>query len=151
MPCFDPEDVIFITNKWDSIRSQFDVEKEREELWEKIKIDLKKKWPNVKDSHIFRMNVLDVDLGADNENTSTKEFKKFKDILFANVEKANDIRIKRHFGVLQELLKNVSKGLNARLQLGKKSAKEQHAMQKNPPTKLKKLENGMQNDETNST
>lgn len=139
MPCFDPEDVIFITNKWDSIRSQFDVEKEREELWEKIKIDLKKKWPNVKDSHIFRMNVLDVDLGADNENTSTKEFKKFKDILFANVEKANDIRIKRHFGVLQELLKNVSKGLNARLQLGKKSAKEQHAMQKIHLQSLKNL------------
>lgn len=130
MPCFDPEDVIFITNKWDSIRSQFDVEKEREELWEKIKIDLKKKWPNVKDSHIFRMNFLDVNLDADNDNTSTKEFKKFQDVLFANVEKANDIRIKRHFGFLQELLKNVSKGLNARLQLGKKSAKEQHALQK---------------------
>lgn len=130
MPCFDPEDVIFITNKWDSIRSQFDVEKEREELWEKIKMDLKKKWPNVKDSHIFRMNFLDVDLDSDNENTSTKEFKKFQDVLFANVEKANDIRIKRHFGFLQELLKIVSKGLNARLTLGKKSAKEQHAMQK---------------------
>lgn len=42
--------------------------------------------------------LLKVDLGADSENTSTKEFKKFKDILFANVEKANDIRIKRHFG-----------------------------------------------------
>lgn len=139
MPCFDPEDVIFITNKWDSIRSQFDVEKEREELWEKIKIDLKKKWPNVKDSHIFRMNVLDVDLGADNENTSTKEFKKFKDILFANVEKANDIRIKRHFGFLQALLKNVSKGLNARLELGKKSAKEQHALKKIHLQSLQKL------------
>lgn len=44
------------------------------------------------------ISLLKVDLGADNENTSTKEFKKFKDILFANVEKANDIRIKRHFG-----------------------------------------------------
>lgn len=65
MPCFDPEDVIFITNKWVSIRSQFDVEKEREELWEKIKIDLKKKWPNVKDSHIFRMNFLDVSTSMD--------------------------------------------------------------------------------------
>lgn len=60
MPCFDAEDVIFITNKWDSIRSQFDVKKEREELWKTIKMDLKKKWPNVKDSHIFRMNFLDV-------------------------------------------------------------------------------------------
>lgn len=65
MPCFDPEDVIFITNKWDSIRSQFDVDKEREELWEKIKIELKKKWPNVKDSHIFRMNFLDVSTSMD--------------------------------------------------------------------------------------
>lgn len=65
MPFFDPEDVIFITNKWDSIRSQFDVDKEREELWEKIKIDLKKKWPNVKDSHIFRMNFLDVSTSMD--------------------------------------------------------------------------------------
>lgn len=43
MPCFDAEDVIFITNKWDSIRSQFDVKKEREELWKTIKMDLKKK------------------------------------------------------------------------------------------------------------
>lgn len=129
MPCFDAEDVIFITNKWDSIRSQFDVKKEREELWKTIKMDLKKKWPNVKDSHIFRMNFLDVDFDADNENTSTKEFKKFQDVLFANVEKAKDIRIRRHFGFLHELLENVSKGLNARLQLEKKTAKEQHALQ----------------------
>lgn len=39
---------------------------------------------------------------------------------------------------LQELLKNVSKGLYARLQLGKKSAKEQHALQN---THLQKLQN----------
>lgn len=60
MPCFDPEDVIFITNKWDSIRSQFNVEKEREQLWKNINMDLRKKWPHVKESHIFRMNFLDV-------------------------------------------------------------------------------------------
>lgn len=75
------------------------------------------------------MNFLDVDFDADNENTSTKEFKKFQDVLFANVEKAKDIRIRRHFGFLHELLENVSKGLNARLQLEKKTAKEQHALQ----------------------
>lgn len=44
------------------------------------------------------ISLLKVDLDADNENTSTREFKKFQDVLFANVEKANDIRIKRHFG-----------------------------------------------------
>lgn len=142
MPCFDAEDVIFITNKWDSIRSQFDVEKEREELWKKIKMDLKKKWPNVKDSHIFRMNFLDVDFDADNENTSTKEFKKFQDVLFANVEKAKDIRIRRHFGFLQELLKNVSKGLNARLQLEKKSAKKQHDLKTTNLRSLQHLKTG---------
>lgn len=37
---------------------------------------------------------LKVDLGVDNENILIKEFKKFKDIFFVNVEKVNDIRIK---------------------------------------------------------
>lgn len=62
MPCFDPEDVIFITNKWDCIRSQLDVEKEKEKVWEKTKRDIKRKWEFVKEEHIFKMNCLDVSI-----------------------------------------------------------------------------------------
>lgn len=32
----------------------------------------------------------------DKGNTSTKEFKKFRDVLLANVEKAKNIRVERH-------------------------------------------------------
>lgn len=70
MPCFDPEDVIFITNKWDCIRSQLDVEKEKEKVWEKTKRDIKRKWEFVKEEHIFRMNCLDVSI-----ETKTMHFK----------------------------------------------------------------------------
>lgn len=66
MPCFDPENVIFITNKWDSIRSQLDVEKEKEKVWENIKKDIKLKWEFVKEEHIFRMNCLDVSIETKN-------------------------------------------------------------------------------------
>lgn len=62
MPCFDPENVIFITNKWDSIRSQLDVEREKEKVWENIKKDIKRKWKYVKEEHIFRMNCIDVSM-----------------------------------------------------------------------------------------
>lgn len=60
MPCFDPKDVIFLTNKWDTIDSQYDVEKEKEELWQKINIDLKRKWAHVREENVFRMNITHV-------------------------------------------------------------------------------------------
>lgn len=47
-------------------------------------------------------------------------YSKFTDMFFFN-----DVYFQ-----FTELLKNVSKGLNARLQLGNTSAKEQHALQK---------------------
>lgn len=62
MICFDPEDVIFITNKWDSVKSQLDVEEEKELLWEKLKKDIKSKWPFVREEHIFRMNTIEVSI-----------------------------------------------------------------------------------------
>lgn len=128
MPCFDPEDVIFITNKWDCIRSQLDVEKEKEKVWEKTKRDIKRKWEFVKEEHIFRMNCLDVFLNAENENVSTKEFIKFRKVLLANVEKAKNIRFERHFRYLLDLLENVSKGLHARLHLKQMSADTQNRL-----------------------
>lgn len=62
MPCFDPQDVIFITNKWDTIDSQYDVEKEKEDLWKKINMVLKKQWSHVKEGNVFRMNITRVSI-----------------------------------------------------------------------------------------
>lgn len=62
MPCFDPKDVIFLTTKWDTIDSQYDVEKEKEELWQKIKMDLKKKWVYFREENVFQMNITHVSI-----------------------------------------------------------------------------------------
>lgn len=63
MPCFDPDDVIFITNKWDNIKIDEDVGDLDEEIsntWESIISEIKTCWPAVKQEHIFKMNLLDV-------------------------------------------------------------------------------------------
>lgn len=67
MPCFNPEDVIFITNKWDSLNINDNGEDSSDDdeettVWEKIKSTLKEKWPSLKEENIFRMNLKDVNL-----------------------------------------------------------------------------------------
>lgn len=60
MPCFDPEDVIFVTNKWDTIDTLYNVEKEKEALWQDINKDLERKWVHVREENVFRMSVTHV-------------------------------------------------------------------------------------------
>lgn len=66
MPCFDPEGVIFITNKWDTIqRSDGDSNDSSDEdnetqTWEAVKSDIKIKWPSVREDNIFRINLIHV-------------------------------------------------------------------------------------------
>lgn len=63
---FDPEDIIFITNKWDHLSMHDDSSDEDEDeyedvlIWNSFKSALRKIWPHVKEKNIFRMNILDV-------------------------------------------------------------------------------------------
>lgn len=69
MPCFSPENVVFITNKWDLVVKQIektdedscdsDDEKE-DEIWEKLKSDINQEWPLVTETHILKMILKDV-------------------------------------------------------------------------------------------
>lgn len=125
MPCFDPEGVIFITNKWDTITlkkkdSDDDSDDDDEEIktWESIKSDIERRWPAVKENNMFKMILTDV--SNRQENPSTREFKKFLKVLESNVEKAKNIRVLTHLRFTQELLTNIHKGLQARLDLGEK-------------------------------
>lgn len=133
MPCFNPENVIFITNKWDSLNTNNTDEDsndddEETKVWENIKSNVKQRWPSVREENIFKMNLKDV--SPQNDNSSTKEFKKFRTLLESSVKKAENIRVDQHIRFLQEILMNVSKGINARLELGKKSEKEQMELTK---------------------
>lgn len=59
---FDPEDIIFITNKWDHISMHDDSSDEDEDvlIWNSFKSALRNIWSHVKEKNIFRMNILDV-------------------------------------------------------------------------------------------
>lgn len=62
MPCFDPRNVIFITNKWDTLYTEDDSSDEDEETksWNTMKTDIKRRWPSVREEVIFKMNLKDV-------------------------------------------------------------------------------------------
>ena len=63
MPCFDPEDVIFVTNKWDDIKeeeSDSDEEPPADKIWREFLLNVEQEWPCVKKRNIFRMNILEV-------------------------------------------------------------------------------------------
>lgn len=70
MPCFDPEDVIFITNKWDTIYHDDDLEGEISRTWESFLSKIKQIWPSVKQENIFRMNLRDVTIYFHNSKVS---------------------------------------------------------------------------------
>lgn len=90
MPCFHPENVIFLVNKWDLVLHQTDDDdeddddddeddddedddsdidddndddfdhNEAEKIWETLKFDVHQKWPSVKDENIFRLTLKEV-------------------------------------------------------------------------------------------
>lgn len=65
MPCFDPREVIFITNKWDTITSSTDDssdEDEERKTWNTVMTNIKEQWPAVKVENIFKMNLKDVNI-----------------------------------------------------------------------------------------
>lgn len=65
MPCFDPKDVIFITNKWDTIPKEVhgssdSSEDEETKTWDNLYSTIKQQWPATKDENIFKLNLKDV-------------------------------------------------------------------------------------------
>lgn len=40
MPCFDAEDVIFLTNKWDTVKGEVSDEEEIEKTWNILQDDI---------------------------------------------------------------------------------------------------------------
>lgn len=70
MPCFDPKDVIFVTNKWDTIVNEDDnddsSDDESTKTWQELKRDIKENWSLVKEDNIFRLNLVEVILLVDN-------------------------------------------------------------------------------------
>lgn len=139
MPCFDPRNVIFITNKWDTLFSEDDSSDEDEETktWNTLKTDIKRRWPSVREELIFKMNLKDVSSGK--TNSSMTNFEEFKRVLKSMVKTAENNRLLQHSRFLQQVLTPLSKGLSARIELEKKTEEECVSMLKRHRTKLEDL------------
>lgn len=66
MPCFDPADVLFITNKWDVVfkknrndDSSDDSSDEDDEMdtWTRLKSDIRQCWRPVKEENIYKLSL----------------------------------------------------------------------------------------------
>lgn len=67
MPCFDPKNVIFITNKWDCLKKPSDGseedssdEDEETKTWNALIPMIKKRWESVEENHIFKLSLIKV-------------------------------------------------------------------------------------------
>ena len=65
MPCFDPANVLFITNKWNTLPNEKEDsdssdEDEVTQTWRTLLCNIKQLWPAVKEEHIFKMNLIEV-------------------------------------------------------------------------------------------
>lgn len=58
MVCFNPEEVIFLLNKWDAISHEDD--DQLEEFFKNAKTYLRKLWEEVEDSCIFKISAVKV-------------------------------------------------------------------------------------------
>ncbi|XP_062577860.1 uncharacterized protein LOC134239723 isoform X1 [Saccostrea cucullata] len=129
MPCFDQRSVIFITNKWDSIKKDPEDssdEDEVEKTWKKLSERIKRHWPSVRKENIFRMNLTDVY----QKETATLEFNQFRRCLEKMVMENENIRTTEHFRYLYTLLDDVCTGVRTRQELVKKSKDEQEKKRK---------------------
>lgn len=133
MPCFDPKDVIFITNKWDSLghsndESDEDSSDEHEvtETWNALQIMIRKKWPAVKEDHIFKLNLKRV--SSSKENDSKSQFKEFERVLESVVKDAEKTRVRQHLRFMQEIMIYISRGLRTRIGLDQMTEKEHIAL-----------------------
>lgn len=60
MPWFKLEDVLFVTNKWDTIRCVVSDDKKRNSTWETLQKHIKDIWPHLNNKNSFRMNLIEV-------------------------------------------------------------------------------------------
>lgn len=60
MPRFKFDDVLFVTNKWDTIRCAVSDDEKRNSTWKTLQKNLKDIWPSLNDKNIFRMNLIEV-------------------------------------------------------------------------------------------
>ncbi|CAC5416773.1 unnamed protein product [Mytilus coruscus] len=118
MPCFEPEEVIFLTNQWDIINNTKEDEDEEDQhtkTLNKIKIKLEEYWPGFCEKQLFQTSLIQV--GQSPKTYFTDEFERFQTALDETIEKNKNKRVEYYFRFIQKFAINAEMGIASRLHL----------------------------------
>ncbi|XP_061189610.1 uncharacterized protein LOC133197541 isoform X2 [Saccostrea echinata] len=125
MPCFDPSDVIFCTNKWDAVEQCCDDDSDEDDVtmtWNKVKESIKRHWGSVKDDQIFQISLKK--MKETGESKYKSEYGRFKDKLQEIIDRNYICRKQKHIRFLTRILRVIERGICGRLQASESSEDE---------------------------
>ncbi|XP_062615150.1 uncharacterized protein LOC134276885 [Saccostrea cucullata] len=145
MPCFDPKDVLFVTNKWNMLKDQMkegcdddedddnedddDNVDEMQETWDDVKETIKKIWPVFEEDTIFKLylKTINPDDGSDEERA---DFERFTKRLLDLSRKNTDSKIAIHLRLLKDDMNRIKRGINARINTAAKGDRKRIEVEK---------------------
>ncbi|XP_061190712.1 uncharacterized protein LOC133198710 [Saccostrea echinata] len=107
IPCFDPVDALFVSNKWDAIHPS-----ERDDAWIGVQKELRKHWPVSNTTNIFRTTLKSA---KESEAEFENEYKRLERRLSEILEKNLYIRQFQHEKFLRNMLKTIEVTVKGRL------------------------------------
>lgn len=129
MPCFDPRDVMFLTNKWDIVESDSDDEDDKtnetgqDKTWTLIRNKLDNGWGSLEHNNLFRVSLKQVNQSKTNE--FTEEYRRFEHVLLKTIERNANKRLKYYYSFFKSFTSTAERGTRARLQVLERSKHEQ--------------------------
>ncbi|XP_061165560.1 dynamin-like protein 2 [Saccostrea echinata] len=117
MYCLDPEDAIFLLNKWDTVVSK---KKRKKDLYEELKDKVHEIWEGVKDKTILKFASALV-----HEQEAYKvEYDKFQEILKEVITKNEFKRAKVHLGFIKSFADDCDLSLSSKLRCARQSTEK---------------------------
>nr|XP_022309972.1 uncharacterized protein LOC111115502 [Crassostrea virginica] len=115
MICFDPEDTLFLLNKWDAIPD----EEQREEHFKEAKRRIHDIWEEITDKHILKISAAKY-----REPEYKGLFDDFKKNLEEIIIKNENKRLKKHRKYLKDFLKECTQKIDKRINNANKERKQ---------------------------
>ncbi|CAC5423698.1 unnamed protein product [Mytilus coruscus] len=118
MPCFEPEDVIFLTNQWDVIentKGDGDEEDQHTKTWNKIQSKLDEGWPGFNTDRLFKISLKQV--GENLKTPFTKQYKNFQALLEKTIDRNKNKRVEYYFRFVQKFAVDAEMGISSRINL----------------------------------
>ncbi|XP_062581662.1 mitofusin-1-like [Saccostrea cucullata] len=118
MYCLDPEDAIFLLNKWDAVVRQ--KKKRKKDLYEELKEKVHKIWEGVKDRNILKF----ASAMVHEDETYKIEFEKSQEILKEVIAKNEFKRVKVHLRFIKSFADDCDLILSHKLKCAKQSTEK---------------------------